>query len=115
MGFGYRFHYSSYNSLTVPLDIGTWECTLLLGREYREFAWHRDKDESDRHQLEKDRRAFDLYFRPNYDFRRLIATDIGAITSFLSHHLNMAHWNLPTDNAGIERVLKRAVARSCQS
>ena len=28
------FDYASYNSLTVPLDIGTWACTLLLLREY---------------------------------------------------------------------------------
>ncbi|CAG9254019.1 hypothetical protein BDI4_40080 [Burkholderia diffusa] len=24
--------------------------------------------------------------------------------------LNVAHWNLPTDNAGVERVLRRAVS-----
>ena len=32
------------------------------------------------------------------------------IQRILSDHMNVAHWNLPTDNAGIERALKRAVA-----
>ncbi|PLZ00786.1 hypothetical protein CY652_19190 [Burkholderia sp. WAC0059] len=71
----------------------------------------RDDEEVDgKRQREDDARAFALYFRPNYDFRRLIHTDIDAITSFLSQFLDVAHWNLPTDNAGIERALKQAVA-----
>ena len=39
----------------------------------------------------------------------MVARDIDAITSFLCDHLNVAHWDLPTDNAGIERALKQAV------
>jgi hypothetical protein len=140
MSFGYSRHYSSYNSLHVPLNIGTWQCTLLLRREYegqvRQWkssrdrdrrssgAWDRNRshsrsgsafDERDdeaagKRQREDDARAFALHFRPRYDFRRLITTDIDAITSFLRQHLNVVHWNLPTDNAGIQRALTQAVA-----
>lgn len=139
MSYGYARRYFSYNSLTVPLDIGTWQCTLLLRRDYAEQArqwkssrdrdrrssseWARDRPHSrsgsifddrddeaaEKRQREDDVRAFALYFRPNYDFRRLIHTDIDAIMSFVSEFLNVAHWNLPTDNAGVERLLKQAV------
>ncbi|MEX3690072.1 hypothetical protein AB3X91_03455 [Paraburkholderia sp. BR14263] len=107
-----------FNSLYVPLDIGTWHCELVPASEfyhgwgYRRlwdpFADYEKRKEMER-QIEKDARAFDLYFRPDYDFRRLIATDTNAIRSFLSDHLNVVHWDLPTDNAGIERLLKQAV------
>ncbi|MEX3693329.1 hypothetical protein AB3X91_19330 [Paraburkholderia sp. BR14263] len=107
-----------FNSLYVPLDIGTWHCELVPASElyhgwgYRRlwdpFADYEKRQEMER-QIEKDARAFDLYFRPDYDFRRLIATDINAIRSCLSDHLNVVHWDLPTDNAGIERLLKQAV------
>ncbi|AOK62892.1 hypothetical protein [Burkholderia ubonensis] len=107
----------NYNSLYVPLDIGTWQCMLVLAREYYSlgggfwdpFASTDERQERVR-QIEDDRRAFDLYFRPSYDFRQLIATEIDAITSFLSHHLDVPHWNLPTSNDDIEHTLKRAVA-----
>ncbi|QCP50136.1 hypothetical protein FAZ95_13695 [Trinickia violacea] len=127
----------SYNALHVPLDIGTWQCTLMLRCEYEEQArrrqWARERDrdrdrnrstnrhswswlsrrdaedEAEHRQREDDRCTFLRYFRPNYDFRRLIPTDIMAITSFLGDHLNVVHWNLPTDNASIERLLKQAV------
>ncbi|WP_175948497.1 hypothetical protein [Burkholderia pyrrocinia] len=111
----------SYNSLHVPLDIGTWQCTLVPAREfYHEWGYRqrwdpfadRDVREEMKRQIEIDRRAFDLYFRPNYDFRQLIARDIDAIRSFLSDQLNTPHWDLPTNNAGIERTLKRAVSEA---
>jgi hypothetical protein len=112
MGFGYRFHFSSYNSLTVPLNIGTWECTLLLAREYRYLEWRRPSDdhELDVPQRDQDERAFLQYFRPRYDLASITGrAALREIQSFLSDHLNVAHWNLPTDNAGIERVLRQAV------
>jgi hypothetical protein len=113
MAFGYRFHYTSYNSLIVPLDIGTWECELLLSREYRERKWWRNSDgkgEEDGRQLEKDDRAFDLYFRPNYDIHSVTGqAALREIQSFPGHHLSIARSKLPTDNAGIERVLRQAV------
>lgn len=107
----------SYNALHVPLDIGTWSCELILAREYYSLGggfWDpfasSDKRREQERQIEDDCLTFDLYFRPDYDFRFLIRTEIDAITSFLSDHLNVAHWNLPTNNAGIERALKQAVA-----
>lgn len=102
----------SYDSLTVPLDIGTWSCELVPVDDYRSPAgdWLRFVSGSELKQIEDDRRTFGRYFRPNYDFRRTIRTDVDAIRSFLGQHLNMAHWNLPTDNSGIERALKRAVS-----
>ena len=116
-----RSHYThgaamTYNSLNVPLDIDTWQCTLVPANEYygRSGYWDAfaswSKQEKQRRQIEDDCRTFERYFRPAYDFRRLITTDIEAITSFLRDHLNVAHWNLPTDNAGIGCALKRAVA-----
>lgn len=48
MGFGDDYRYFSYNSLTVPLDIGTWECMLLLRCEYDQQTasrrWARERD-----------------------------------------------------------------------
>jgi hypothetical protein len=106
----------SYNALHVPLDIGTWQCTLVLAKEYYRHGsgyWGAFADLDTRRErereIEDDRRAFDRYFRPRYDFRRTIAPDIDAIRSFLSDQLNAVHWDLPTDNAGIERALKQAL------
>ncbi|WP_322053590.1 hypothetical protein [Paraburkholderia bannensis] len=72
--------------------------------------WLRFASGEERKQIEDDRRTFERYFRPDYDFRRTIRTDVDAIRSFLGQHLSVAHWNLPADNASIERVLKRAVS-----
>ncbi|SEK10430.1 hypothetical protein SAMN05192539_10485 [Paraburkholderia diazotrophica] len=106
----------SYNALHVPLDIGTWQCELVPAREFYSlsggyvdrFADWDARRERER-EIEDDRRTFDRYFRPNYDFRRTIAADIDAIRSFLSDQLNVVHWDLPTDNPGIERALKQSV------
>ncbi|WP_321954639.1 hypothetical protein [Paraburkholderia bannensis] len=102
----------SYNGLTVPLAIGSWSCELVPVDDYRSPSgeWLRFASGEERKQIEDDRRTFERHFRPSYDFRRTIRTDVDAIRSFLSQHLNVAHWNLPVDNASIERVLKRAVS-----
>ncbi|MEM5387047.1 hypothetical protein VSR68_26115 [Paraburkholderia phymatum] len=106
----------SYNTLHLPLDIGTWQCKLVPAREFYRlsggyvdrFADWDARRERER-EIEDDKRTFDRHFRPNYDFRRTIARDIDAIRSFLSDQLNLVHWNLPSDNKGIERALKQAV------
>ncbi|EDT41893.1 hypothetical protein BamMEX5DRAFT_2346 [Burkholderia ambifaria MEX-5] len=94
------------------------QCTLVLAKEfYHDWTYRsrwdpfvdRDTRKEMQRQIEDDRRTFDRYFRPNHDFRKLIARDIDAITSFLYDHLNVVAWDLPKDNAGIERVLKQAV------
>jgi hypothetical protein len=101
----------SYNALYVPLDIGTWSCKLLLANEYRSPSgdWLCFMKDDELKQLEADRRTFDLYFRPNYDFRSLIRSGVDAICTFIRDHLNVPHWDLPTDNAGIERILRQSV------
>lgn len=138
MSFGYSYRYDSYNSLTVPLDIGTWECTLLRRGEYDQQTswlrssrergasdpWHNrssghssswfdrddDPDITDRKRREDDESTFLQYFRPNYDLGSITGqAALREIRSFLSDWLKVAYWNLPTDNAGIERALKQAV------
>lgn len=69
--------------------------------------WSIEGDELE--QLKDDRQTFDQYFRPNYDFRFLIRIEIDAISSFMRDHLNLAHWELPTDNASIECILRQSV------
>ncbi|MEX3688845.1 hypothetical protein AB3X91_30560 [Paraburkholderia sp. BR14263] len=109
----------SYNSLHVPLDIGTWQCTLVPasdfyhGWSYRQrwdpFA-DRDTREKMERQIADDKRTFGRYFRPNYDLRSITGeAALDEIRRFLGDLLNVAHWNLPADNAGIECALKRAV------
>ncbi|CAG9263939.1 conserved hypothetical protein [Burkholderia diffusa] len=137
-----------YNTLYVPLNIGTWQCMLMPRSQYdtrstdirqayrrrREdierfqsasmrsragSSWssssrwdqQREDEATNRRLLEEDRRAFDLYFRPSWDLRSITGGQaLDAVRSFLSEFLNVAHWDLPTDNAGVERVLRRAVA-----
>ncbi len=73
----------SCNSLHVSLDIGTWQCMLARehdshsGRFLDPFVPYEERQRQER-LIENDRCTFDLYFRPNYDFRQLIATDIDA-------------------------------------
>ncbi|KIP13432.1 hypothetical protein KY49_739 [Burkholderia sp. MSHR3999] len=137
-----------YNTLYVPLNIGTWQCMLMPRRQYDtrnidirwayrlrrddierfrstsarsltcsnwSFSLSRDQQCEDeainRRLLEEDRRAFDLYFRPNWDLRTITGGQaLEAVRSFLSEFLNVAHWDLPTDNAGVEHALRNAVA-----
>ncbi|CAG9245756.1 conserved hypothetical protein [Burkholderia diffusa] len=137
-----------YNTLYVPLNIGTWQCMLMPRSQYDtrstdiRQAYRRRREDIERFQsasmrsrvgsswssssrgdqqredeainrrlLEDDRRAFDLYFRPSWDLRSITGGQaFDAVRSFLREFLNVAHWNLPTDNAGVERVLRRAVA-----
>ncbi|MGZ2748298.1 hypothetical protein [Burkholderia stagnalis] len=137
-----------YNTLYVPLNIGTWQCMLMPRRQYDtrsidiRWAYRRRRDDIEHSQsastrsragsswssssswdqqredeainrrlLEEDCRAFDLYFRPNWDLRSITGGQaLDAVRSFLREFLNVAHWSLPTDNAGVELVLRRAVA-----
>lgn len=102
----------SYNGLAVPLDRGTWSCELVPAAGYRSPSGvpMRFISGDELKLLEDDSRTFTRCFRPRYDFRQTVTTDIDAIRSFMRDHLNVAHWNQPTDNAGIEHILKQAVA-----
>jgi hypothetical protein len=109
----------NYNCLHVPLDIGTWQCDLVPANDFyhgwsdRErwdpFAnW--DERKKQERQIEDDQCTFDQHFRPNYDLRSITGgAALREIQSFLSDLLNIAHWNLPTDNASIERILRQGV------
>ncbi|RAR58688.1 hypothetical protein C7401_1122 [Paraburkholderia unamae] len=101
----------SYNGLTVPLDCGAWNCELVPAVEYRSPSGVplRFISGDELKALEDANRTFVRHFRPGYDFRRTIAADIDALRSFLRDHLSFAYWNQPTDNPGIERILKQAV------
>ncbi|WP_414441482.1 hypothetical protein [Burkholderia sp. 22PA0106] len=131
-----------YNTLYVPLNIGTWQCMLVPRRQYdannMEIRWMRERRQRDsrrswarndrslisrdravgwsgseaeeQRQRDEDRRAFDLYFRPNWDLHSITgAAALGEVQTFLSELLHVAHMNLPTDNTGAERALRRAV------
>ncbi|MEW6344593.1 MAG: hypothetical protein AB1704_28430 [Pseudomonadota bacterium] len=68
------------------------------------------RDDAEIRQLEEDRRDFDRYFRPRDDPGTVTGgAGIREIRSFLSNTLNVAHWNLPTDNTTVERMLRQAV------
>jgi len=103
---------SQWNTLSVPLETG-WQCTLVLASHYRSPSgeWLALMRRGERKQLEQDRTDFDRYFRPRRDLRTVTGeTELDTIQSFLSDILNVVHWDLPRDNSGIERVLRKAVA-----
>ncbi|WP_242665915.1 hypothetical protein [Paraburkholderia ginsengiterrae] len=65
----------------------------------------------DDQQLAEDRRIFAGYFRPNLDLRSITGENaLRTIQTYARNFLNLAHWNLPTDNAGIRKLLCDAVA-----
>ncbi|TKC92557.1 hypothetical protein FAZ69_02485 [Trinickia terrae] len=103
---------ASWSTLDVPLEIGR-QCTLVLADAYRSESGDslRFMKDDECRQLEQDRREFAHYFRPGWDLRTITGgTNLREIQAFVSEQLNVAHWNLPTDNAGIERTLKDAIA-----
>jgi hypothetical protein len=103
---------SQWNTLSVPLG-SSWQCTLVLAGEYVSPSGNtvrlmRDDDEI--RQLEEDRQDFDRYFRPCGDVRTVSGgVELREIRSFLTDALNVVLWNLPTDNAEVERMLRQAV------
>ncbi|SDR03880.1 hypothetical protein [Paraburkholderia tuberum] len=123
-----------WNSLEIPLEC-SWQCTLHAASQYHSMErerrsslfWdrdssrsrggssfmrddRRDEEEDARRQLEQDRRDFDRYFRPRLDLRTITGGQaLREIQTYVRDALGLAHWNLPTDNASIERVLRQAV------
>jgi len=106
----------SYNSLHMPLNNGAWQCQLILAREFYSpvggfwdrFGEWKTRVERER-EIEDDKRDFYRFFRPSYDFSRPLSSNVQAICSFLRDHLRVSDWDMPTDNAGVERALKQAV------
>lgn len=57
-------------------------------------------------QLADDRRAFTYCFHPRWDLRSITGGNaLHEVQIFLRDALGVAHWNQPTDNAGIRRML----------
>ncbi|MFM0701460.1 hypothetical protein [Paraburkholderia sediminicola] len=104
---------SQWNTLSVPLATGL-QCTLVLADQYGSSSGvglRFIRNDGELRELEEDRQDFDRYFRPRGDLRTVSGqAALRTIQSFLSESLNVAHWNLPADNAGIERMLREAVA-----
>ncbi|MGF6610656.1 hypothetical protein OKW45_005578 [Paraburkholderia sp. WSM4175] len=122
-----------WDTLEIPLEC-SWQCTLHAASQYhsmelerrsslfwdrdssRSRGWsfmrddRRDEEEDARRQLEQDRKDFDRYFRPRWDLRTITGGQaLREIQTYVRDALGLAHWNLPTDNASIERVLRQAV------
>lgn len=106
----------SYNSLHMPLGIGTWQCQLMPATEFYSPTggfWHRFGDWTTRserqREIDDDRQTFARAFRAKCDFRKPLSSATEAICSFLRDQLHIGARDMPTDNAGIERVLRHAV------
>ncbi len=101
-----------WNSLDVPLADGV-QCTLIPARDYRSpsgdwLQFMRNDDE--RRQLERDRQDFHRCFRPRWDLHTISGRCwLDEVLAYLSDHLYVAHWNLPTDSEEVERDLRKAV------
>jgi hypothetical protein len=68
-------------------------------------------DEARLRQLAEDQAAFARLFRPTWDLRTITGGKaLREIKTFLRDSLNIAHWNMPKDNADIRRILCQAVA-----
>ncbi|HKT91779.1 MAG TPA: hypothetical protein VJS18_06350 [Paraburkholderia sp.] len=91
------------------------------GRERYAWSWNApplsevDKGElweKDRlRQLTEDRAAFARHFCPNWDLRTITGEKaLREVQAFVRDRLKLAHWNLPTDIAGVRRLLCDAVA-----
>ena len=77
------------------------------GEEEKHRKW---KDDVQR-QLADDRRAFARYFRPDWDLRTATGVNaLHAIQTFLRDALGTVHWDQPTNNAGVRRMLCKTVA-----
>ncbi|WP_322107080.1 hypothetical protein [Paraburkholderia sp. J41] len=69
--------------------------------------WEKDRIK----QLADDRAAFARHFRPNWDLRTITGEKaLRDVQAFVRGRLNLAHWNLPTDNAAVKKILTDAVA-----
>lgn len=79
--------------------------------EPNEYEQRRLWEEDAKKQLVDDHRDFARYFRPEWDLRTITGGNaLDAIQTFLRDALNVAHWNYPTDNESIQRMLCDAVA-----
>jgi hypothetical protein len=83
-----------------------WNASLPSDSERAEL-W----DEARLRQLAEDQGAFARLFHPDWDLRTISGGKaLRDIKTFLRDSLNIAHWNMPEDNADIRRILCKAVA-----
>lgn len=76
-----------------------------------EYEQRRLWEEDTKNQLADDRKDFVRNFRLALDLRTITGGNaLTAIQSFVRDTLNVAHWNYPTDNEGVQRMLCDAVA-----
>ena len=88
------------------------QCTLVPTSDYRtHHNWLIFGTDDEREEIEQAGRDFDRYFRPRSDMRTVSGgAELREIQSFLRDTLKVVHWNPPSDNAGVERILREAVA-----
>lgn len=69
--------------------------------------WEKDR----LRQLADDTAAFVRHFHPNWDLRTITGEKaLRDVQAFVRDSLNLAHWNLPSDNAAVKKLLTDAVA-----
>ncbi len=79
----------------------------LLSEVVKSERWEKDR----LRQLTEDRAAFARHFRPDWDLRTITGKRaLQEVQTFVRDQLNVAHWNLPIDNAGVRKLLCDAVA-----
>ncbi|HKT90757.1 MAG TPA: hypothetical protein VJS18_01155, partial [Paraburkholderia sp.] len=87
-------------------DSSSWNARPLSEVDKIEL-WEKDR----LRQLKEDRAAFTRHFCPNWDLRTITGEKaLREIQAFVRDWLNLAHWNLPTDNAEVRKLLCDAVA-----
>lgn len=84
----------------------SWNARPSSQTEKRE-QWDKDRLQ----QLAEDQAEFSCHFRPDWDLRTVTGTNaLDKVQTFARDFLNLAHWNYPTDNAGVQKLLRDAVA-----
>nr|WP_103702821.1 hypothetical protein [Paraburkholderia eburnea] len=69
--------------------------------------WEKDR----LRQLADDTAAFVRHFHPNWDLRTITGEKaLRDVQAFARDSLNLAHWNLPSDNAAVKKLLTDAAA-----
>ncbi|QGZ57449.1 hypothetical protein [Paraburkholderia acidiphila] len=105
-GRGYRDLPARWLYPNAGRDRDLWSWNALPEVDKGEL-WEKDR----LRQLTQDRAAFARHFRPNWDLHTITGEKaLREVQTFVRHRLKLAHWNLPTDNAEVRKLLCDAVA-----
>ncbi|QGZ60124.1 hypothetical protein [Paraburkholderia acidiphila] len=105
-GRGYRDLPARWLYPNAGQDRDLWSWNALPEVDKGEL-WEKDR----LRQLTQDRAAFARHFRPNWDLHTITGEKaLREVQAFVRDKLKLAHWNLPTDNAGVRKLLCDAVA-----